>query len=126
MEGPGMLHSKPFKNLLILTVATVFTSAPGVSQAAWGGMTDGNAHPMVGAMYADVTENGQIEWFELICSGSYAGASKDGNFDIFLTNGHCVALPVIFSGITDFWVSFDPDPLGSGGVPAGLIQATGF
>ncbi|MDH3545606.1 MAG: hypothetical protein OEN22_00800 [Gammaproteobacteria bacterium] len=109
-----------------VTAAILLITAPNVSSAAWGGIEDGNAHPMVGAMYADFTGNGQIEYFELICSGSYAGASTNGDFDVFLTAGHCIGPLVVFFGITDFWVSFDPDPLGSGGMPTNLIRATDF
>lgn len=91
---------------------------------AWGGTEDGDAHPMVGAMYADFSGDGQIQWFELICSGSYAGSSTDGAYDVFLTAGHCVAPFVALFGVTDFWVAFDPDPAANAdGVPAGLIKA---
>jgi hypothetical protein len=81
---------------------------------------------MVGAMYADFDSNGQIEVVELICSGSYAGESIDGSYDVFLTAGHCVAPVVVDFGITEFWVSFDPDPHDNGGVPTNLIKAAGF
>ena len=121
-----MLYSHHYKNLLLVIAVTLMISAPKIASAAWGGMDDGNAHPMVGAVYADFNNNGQIEFFELICSGSYAGASKNGDFDVFLTAGHCVGPLVVFFGITDFWVSFDPDPIGSGGVPTNLIQSTSF
>jgi hypothetical protein len=94
--------------------------------AAWGGQLDGNAHPMVGAMYADFNGNGQIDWFELICSGSYAGPSTDEAADVFLTAGHCVAPVVVSLGIDDFWVSFDTNPRDGAGRPEGLIAASGF
>jgi hypothetical protein len=32
---------------------------------------------MVGAMYVDFNGDAQITWDELVCSGSYAGPSKD-------------------------------------------------
>jgi hypothetical protein len=93
--------------------------------AAWGGQLDGNAHPMVGAMYADFNGDGRIQWFELLCSGSYAGPSKDSAHDVFLTAGHCVG-PFVNLGFTEFWVSFDADPRDKGGIPEGLIRADGF
>ena len=79
----------------------VLSSAPPV-WGAWGGELDRDGHPMVGAMYADLDESGQIEWFELICSGSYAGPTRDGSADVFLTAGHCVAPLVAFFGINEF------------------------
>ena len=81
---------------------------------------------MVGAAYADFTRNGRIEWFELICSGAYAGPTTAGTHDVFLTAGHCVMPLVTFGGITDFWVSFDGNPRDNGGSPEHLIRANGF
>jgi hypothetical protein len=93
--------------------------------AAWGGHPDGTAHPMVGAIYADRDGDGTILWNEMFCSGSFAGRSKMGTAEVFLTAGHCLAwLPG--EGIDTVWVSFDPDPQAGDGIPNGLIRASSF
>jgi hypothetical protein len=93
---------------------------------AWGGQLDGNRHPMVGAAYVDFNGSGRIEWFELACSGAYAGPSKTATSEVFLTVGHCVMPLNTFGGFSDFWVSFDANPRDGGGVPENLILANGF
>jgi len=110
---------------LVCTVIALVLSASMPAMGAWGGIPDGNQHPMVGAMYADFNEDQQITWDELVCSGSFAGPSKDGGSQVFLTAGHCVAWAPD-EGIDSFWVSFDPDPQEGDGVPEGLIQASAF
>jgi hypothetical protein len=112
------------RNVGSLTIA-VTLAAGAVAYAAWGGQLDGDQHPMVGAMYADFNANGTIEWFEIICSGSYAGPAKDGASDVFLTAGHCVA-PLVMGGVTAFWVSFDGDPRDGVGRPENPIAAAAF
>jgi hypothetical protein len=108
-----------------LAVAALVTSVESAAWAVWGGEPDGDSHPMVGAFYADFSGNGRIEWFELICSGSYAGPAMDGSADVFLTAGHCLAfLPA--SGITQIWVSFDDVPRDEDGEPDGLIPAADY
>jgi hypothetical protein len=78
---------------------------------------------MVGALYADFNEDGLVSWYELACSGSFAGPSKDGSAQVFLTAAHCVAgAPEGFT----FWVSFDADAQEGDGIPDGLIEATAF
>jgi hypothetical protein len=101
---------------MLIPAASVF--------AAWGGEPDGNQHPMVGAMYVDFNGNGSIEGFELVCSGSYAGPSADGNYDVFLTAAHCVA-PAEALGITQAYVSFDNEVLDADG-PANVIPSVGY
>jgi hypothetical protein len=92
--------------------------------AITNGVPDGNAHPMVGALFADFDGNGTISGDELVCSGSYAGRSKDGGADVFLTAAHCIAFgPDI--GITQWYVSFDNAVLDANG-PAGLIASVDF
>lgn len=92
---------------------------------AWGGGLDGSRHPMVGAMYADFNGDGAITWDELGCSGSYAGRSTDGRYEVFLTAAHCLAW-VPSAGIETLWVSFDEDPQEGDGVPEGLIESEDF
>lgn len=96
------------KKIAMLVFALVML-LPVSAAAVWGGAPDGDGHPSVGAMYFDFDGSGSIDWFELICSGSYAGPSLDGEHDVFLTAGHC--LPPAESGIPPFalWVSFDND-----------------
>jgi hypothetical protein len=112
------------RGLGTLTIAIVL-AAGAATFAAWGGQLDGNQHPMVGAMYADFNRNGAIEWFEMICSGAYAGPASDGASDVFLTAAHCVA-PLAMAGITAFWVSFDGDPRDGSGRSENLIAAAAF
>ena len=94
--------------LLLLAVA------PG-AWAVWGGQED-LTHPGVGAMYYDDDGDGSVTSDTLICSGSYAGRSKDGQREVFLTAGHC--MPPAEAGIPagDLYVSFDRD--GRNGVAA--------
>ena len=107
---------------IAILVFALMLLVPGSALAVWGGAPDGNDHPNVGAMYFDFDGSGSIEFFELICSGSYAGVSHDG-YDVFLTAGHC--LPPAELGIPPFLlnVSFDDD--GSDGV-AGLISVVSY
>jgi hypothetical protein len=99
----------------------VLAAAP--VSAAWGGQPDGDQHPMVGAMFFDWDASGGISDWELSCSGSYAGVSRDGRNDVFLTAGHCVA-PMAAFGSPPAYVSFDND-LVAGGI-SGLITAEGY
>lgn len=94
------------KKLAVLLFAMILM-VPGAALAVWGGAPDGNGHPSVGAMYFDFDNDGNVVVFDLICTGSYAGPSKDGQHDVFLTAGHC--LPPAELGIPPFLlkVSFD-------------------
>ena len=105
-----------------LLAAVLAVALPGAAFAVWGGQQD-FAHPGVGAIYFDFTGNGAIEADELICSGSYAGRSKSGANDVFLTAGHC--LPPADAGIpaNEVFVSFDGD--GRNGV-TGLIALSSY
>lgn len=112
--------------LVVAALALVLAFVPGAALGAWGGSPDGNGHPMVGMMYADFNGDGTITFDEGACSGSYAGPSRDGRSQVFLTAGHCVAWAP-GAGIDTFWVSFDADPASrAGGIPDGLIEATSF
>ena len=113
------------KKTLSLAVAILLLLIPFTSVlAAWGGEPDGNQHPMVGAMFADFDGDGVISGFELVCSGSYAGPSADGAYDVFLTAGHCLAW-VPSSGISQLFVSFDNEVLDADG-PANLIASVAY
>lgn len=86
---------------LVIAALLLPTSASGV----WGGALD-VAHPQVGAMYYDYEGTGDPRIDGLVCSGSYAGESKNGQNDVFLLAGHC--LPPAQAGIPagDLYVSF--------------------
>jgi len=92
--------------------------------AVWGGHVD-VTHPQVGAMYFDGNDDGSVTADEGGCSGSYAGRSKDGDADVFLTAGHCIPPPELRSMFPPerFSVSFDGDA--TDGV-ANPIQVTGY
>lgn len=78
---------------------------PASASGVWGGALD-VAHPQVGAMYYDYEGTGDPRIDGLICSGSFAGESKNGRNDVFLLAGHC--LPPAEAGIPagDLYVSF--------------------
>ena len=107
---------------VVLLAAVLAVALPSAALAVWGGQQD-TAHPGIGAMYFDFSGNGTIEADELICSGSYAGRSKNGANDVFLTAGHC--LPPAEAGIpaNQIFVSFDGD--GRNGV-SGLIALSSY
>jgi hypothetical protein len=116
--------------LLLLALIVTALSLPMSASGVWGGELDRNRHPMVGAIYVDIFApfdgpSGE----EIVCSGSYAGPSKDGDHDVFLTAAHCIALLVDW-GVMDFSVSFDPDPQdpddSTPGLPDRLIPASEF
>lgn len=91
-----------------LAALLVAVAVPTSAIAVWGGTVD-TAHPSVGAMYFDFMGNGTAVPDGLVCSGSYAGRSKTGGHDVFLTAGHCLPPPEF--GITpdQLLVSFDGD-----------------
>jgi hypothetical protein len=93
---------------LLFVLLLVAAAAPTSAFAVWGGSVD-TEHPSVGAMYFDFMGNGTAVPEGLICSGSYAGHSKDGQHEVFLTAGHC--MPPAELGITpdQILVSFDGD-----------------
>ena len=78
---------------------------PASAVAVWGGQVD-SAHPQVGAMYFDFEGNGEPVIDGGICSGSFAGESKDGRHDVFLTAGHCMPPPELGIEPGDLYVSF--------------------
>jgi hypothetical protein len=93
---------------VVLLAAVLAVALPGAASAVWGGQQD-TAHPGVGAMYFDFSDNGTIEADELICSGSYAGRSKTGANDVFLTAGHCLPPAELGIPANELFVSFDGD-----------------
>lgn len=92
------------RRLLFLGLVAALVLPAGAS-AVWGGPLDA-AHPQVGAMYWDFEGNGEPVIDGAICSGSFAGESKDGKHDVFLTAGHCMPPPELGIEPGDLYVSF--------------------
>ena len=94
--------------IVVAVVIVAFLAFAPSASAVWGGQED-TAHPGVGAMYFDDDGDGVVTADTLVCSGSYAGRSKDGRNDVFLLAGHC--LPPAEAGIpaSALKVSFDRD-----------------
>lgn len=114
--------STAFSLRFFLLAGLLLAAAP--VGAITNGVPDGDAHPMVGGLFADFDGDGTISGDELVCSGSYAGRSKDGGTDVFLTAAHCIEFgPGI--GITQWYVSFDSAVLDADG-PTGLIASIDF
>src|SRR5262245_23910496 len=93
-------------NVVATALAVSALVVPAVAFGVWGTDQVDEAHPQVGAMYVDFDHSGGATVDELVCTGSFAGPSKDGDSDVFLTAGHC--LPPPGSGFTadDLVVSF--------------------
>src|SRR6188508_1511691 len=77
---------------------------PASASGVWGGQLD-TTHPNVGAMYFDYDGTGPYVDGG-ICSGSYAGPSKDDANDVFLLAGHCLPSPADGISASDLYVSF--------------------
>ena len=88
---------------LLFIALLVAIAAPATALGVWGGTID-TAHPGVGAMYfgAPVADN-------LVCTGSYAGPSKTGANEVFLTAGHCIPPAELGIPASALFVSFDGD-----------------
>lgn len=89
----------------LLLVCTTAVLLPASALGVWGGAVD-TTHPQVGAMYFDFLDTGTPVIDGLVCSGSYAGESKDGEHDVFLTAGHCMPPPGLGIEASDLFVSF--------------------
>ncbi len=81
----------------ISILATLSLAAP--SGAIVNGQLDGDDHPNVGALVAELRAPGVKE---LLCSGTLIGP------DVFLTAGHCTGF-LERVGISDVWVTFDTE-----------------
>lgn len=107
---------------LALILFALILVLPGTALGVWGGAPDGNDHPSVGAMYFDT--GGPLTVGTLICSGSYAGPSTDGQYDVFLTAGHC--LPPAELGLPAFLLKVSFDDNGSDGFPDSPITVAEY
>ena len=88
------------RRLLLALAAVAAASALAVvpAGAITFGQFDGNLHPEVGALIADIGPNGEPD---VLCSGSLISPT------VFLTAAHCTAY-LESIGISDVWVTFDP------------------
>lgn len=77
------------RRLLVLVLVLSAMLVPANASGVWGGTLD-TAHPQVGALYFDYEGTGAPRIDGLVCSGSFAGDSKDGLHDVFLLAGHCL------------------------------------
>jgi hypothetical protein len=77
------------KRLLAALALFVAVLMAPTASGVWGGTLD-TAHPQVGALYFDYEGTGDPRVDGLVCSGSFAGDSKDGQNDVFLLAGHCL------------------------------------
>lgn len=93
---------------IAVLVAVLAVALPTAAHAVWGGQDD-FAHPGVGAMYFDFMGNGVAVADGLVCSGSYAGRSRNGANDVFLTAGHCLPPAELGIPASALLVSFDRD-----------------
>ncbi|MCE3286783.1 MAG: peptidase and chymotrypsin/Hap [Gaiellaceae bacterium] len=75
------------------------------ASGVWGGALD-TTHPQVGAMYFDYEQTGKPRIDGLVCSGSFAGDSKDGLHDVFLLAGHCLPPAELGIPASALFVSF--------------------
>jgi secreted trypsin-like serine protease len=85
---------------IVLLIAAALTVA-GAARAITFGHLDGNAHPNVGALVANVGPGGSKDF---ICSGTLISPT------VFLTASHCTAyLTSIGIPANEVWVTFDPE-----------------
>jgi hypothetical protein len=94
------------RTLAAAALALAALLIPASALGVWGGALD-TAHPQVGAMYYDYEGTGHPRIDGLVCSGSFAGDSKDGRNDVFLTAGHCMPPPELEIPAGDLYVSFN-------------------
>lgn len=94
------------KTLVITALVVAGLLGPTVASGVWGGEID-EAHPQVGAMYVNFDHEGGAVVNDLVCTGSFVGASRDGENDVFLTAGHCLPPPGLGFSAEDLFVSFD-------------------
>lgn len=104
---------------VIGTLAVLLVGAPSAG-AVWGGQPD-TAHPEVGALYFDFDANGTITADDGVCSGFYAGVSKDGLYDVFLTAAHCLPPANLEIAASEIYVSFDPNAADGVAAPVAAV-----
>src|SRR6476661_4741551 len=101
------------RHSLLLFCTTLALLVPGAATAVTNGAPDGNGHPNVGALVADLPGSG----LTVLCSGTLIAPK------VFLTAGHCTA------GLTGpVYVTFGTtlDPAGWSLIPGTPVTAPGF
>ena len=93
------------RTLAALALGLAALLLPAGASGVWGGTLD-TTHPQVGAMYFDYEETGSPRIDGLVCSGSFAGDSKDGLHDVFLLAGHCLPPAELGIPASALFVSF--------------------
>jgi hypothetical protein len=93
------------RTLAALALGLAALLLPAGASGVWGGTLD-TTHPQVGAMYFDYEETGNPRIDGLVCSGSFAGDSKDGLHDVFLLAGHCLPPAELGIPASALFVSF--------------------
>jgi hypothetical protein len=97
---------------ILLALAAFLAASIGPASAITNGTTDGNGHPNVGALVAAFGGPGQKD---LLCTGTLISPT------VFLTASHCtIYLESI--GVTDVWVTFDPQFNGSSTLHHGIYH----
>jgi hypothetical protein len=91
--------------LAALALGVAALVLPAGASGVWGGTLD-TTHPQVGAMYFDYEATGSPRIDGLVCSGSFAGDSKDGLYDVFLLAGHCLPPAELGVPASALFVSF--------------------
>lgn len=106
------MHHTRRTRLALLAAVSALLLLVGSAAAITGGRLDGNGHPAVGALVADIPGVGRVP----LCSGTLISPT------VFLTAGHCTAeLPAL--GVTGVFVSFAAT-LGPGGDLSGGTYVT--
>jgi len=96
----------------LLSVLVLLSALSSRASAITYGTPDGNGHPNVGALIAEWDEPGQKD---ILCTGTLISPS------VFLTASHCtIYLESI--GVTDVWVTFDPQFNGSSTLHHGVYH----
>jgi hypothetical protein len=93
------------KKLLAFALVLAALLVPANASGVWGGVLD-TTHPQVGALYFDYEGTGSPRVDGLVCTGSFAGDSRDGLHDVFLLAGHCLPSADLGIPASALFVSF--------------------
>lgn len=108
---------RPVSSVLVVAtaVAAFLVTTAGPAGTITFGQPDGNRHPNVGALLADVDADSPGP--EILCSGTLIAA------DVFLTAGHCTAF-LEAAGISDVGVTFAAEYDEDAAAPPGVIPGS--
>ncbi len=96
-EGVAAMKRPAIVMAFVLGIASL-TLAASPADAIVNGQVDGNLHPNVGALVAEYVQPGEKD---ALCSRALIAPK------VFLTAAHCTVI-LASLGITDVWVTFDP------------------